>query len=202
VAGAYAVLAACLAALAGLFYAPVSHYAGAVATPQGPLWSRAGAVAWTTLARPAWAAALAGVLLLCALGRAGAVGALLAAPAWAPLSRLAFATYLIHPVVLGVTGLAARQLVDFSPDWIAGSFAQTAALATAAAALLYLFVEMPCAALQRLALEPAAAAVLAAAAAAAAAAARAPAAVRRGEEYDDEAAGAAAERKQALLSVQ
>ena len=69
---------------------------------------------------------------------------------------MAFAIYVIHPVVLSITGYATHQLVEFSPLWIAGSFAQTLALATAAAAILYLVVEMPCAAVQRLLLEPAA----------------------------------------------
>jgi peptidoglycan/LPS O-acetylase OafA/YrhL len=198
-----AALAACLALLGWLFYIPTLHYVGAAATPLGPLWSRATVVAWTVLARPAWAAALAGVVFLAALGRAGAVGALLSAPAWAPWSRLAFALYVIHPVVLGVTGLALRQLVDYSPQWIASSFAHTLALSAAAAAALYLVVELPCAAAQRLLLEPAVASALRAAARAGAVAGRCLNFGERAATDDgDDGDPAVDDRKAALLGVQ
>ncbi|CAN0225243.1 unnamed protein product, partial [Phaeothamnion confervicola] len=55
---------------------------------------------YLSLSKPAWAAGLAALSLLCAAGRGGFAGWLLSRPFWAPLSRLNYSMYLAHPVAI------------------------------------------------------------------------------------------------------
>jgi len=68
----------------------------------GSAWPEWAILAHTCLSRPAWAAGLSLLSIVCFLGQGGIIQSILAHPAWVPLSRLTFGVYLIHPIVLNV----------------------------------------------------------------------------------------------------
>jgi len=68
----------------------------------GSGWPKWGIVFHTCFSRPLWAFGLSLLSITCFLGQGGIVQSILAHPAWVPFSRLTFATYLIHPIVLNV----------------------------------------------------------------------------------------------------
>jgi hypothetical protein len=148
--GATAVLATVLALLGWLFYGQQPLYEGMVAVPPTAAWTRAGALAFTGLSRPAWGAGLSALLYLACTHRGGgAVGGFLSLPGWAPLGRLSFGVYLLHPLVIGWLGLQAPGPMVWSVPWFVGFFTAVYALVHAAAALLFVVVEAPCAAVQK-----------------------------------------------------
>jgi len=147
-------LAACLLAMGLLFYLPTGAYAGALAAagvpgspdPSASPWSDDAQMAWTAIVRPLWAAALGGLLYLCATRRGGLIGAGLALPLWRPLARLSFQAYLYHPLVLSVTGAAVVALPRYDRFWLASTFVATAAFSVVLGAVMHLLVELPAAA--------------------------------------------------------
>lgn len=146
---ATAVHAAALAVLGALWYAPALNYAGALAsTPPGG-WSRAGLEAYTAFSRPAWAAALAAMLYLCATGRGGALHSALAHPLWAPYTRISYCAYLVHPLILFAVNFSATGQVRFSPVAVAVVYAANLVGVTAAAMVMHVVVEAPIAAAER-----------------------------------------------------
>jgi peptidoglycan/LPS O-acetylase OafA/YrhL len=141
--------AAALAMLGGLWYAPAVNYAGALgSTPPGG-WSRAGLQAYTALSRPAWAAALAVVLYLCATGRGGALHSALAHPVWSPYVRISYCAYLLHPLVLFYVNFSATTQVRFSPVSLAVLHVANLVGVCAAAVAMHVAVEAPIAAAER-----------------------------------------------------
>lgn len=139
-----------LTLLGWLFYGQQPLYAGMTATPPYAAWSRAGALTFMGLSRPAWGAGLSALLYLACTHRAGgAVGGFLSLPLWAPLGRLSFGVYLLHPLVIGWLGLQAPGPMVWSVPWFVGFFVAVYTLTHAAAALLFVVVEAPCAAVQK-----------------------------------------------------
>lgn len=66
----------------------------------GTVMPKAGAIMYISCARTAWGLALAWLTIACATGYGGWVNTFLAWKVWAPLGRLTYAAYLVHPMVL------------------------------------------------------------------------------------------------------
>lgn len=145
---ATAALALALLVLGLAWYAPALHYAAAQRTPPGG-WSREGMEAFTVASRPLWSAALAVVLYLCATGRGGALHAVLSHPLWAPYARVSYCAYLLHPIVICTIAYSATSPARFTAFNFAVSYTATLVLVAAAAAVLHLVVEAPCAAAEQ-----------------------------------------------------
>jgi peptidoglycan/LPS O-acetylase OafA/YrhL len=138
-------LVATMSLLGFLYYIPVTNYSADNATG----WSRSAAITYTILSRPAWAAALAVFLYLCCTKRGGALGWLLSLQIWLPLSRLAFALYLAHPIVIFYFMGSEVAPARYAAAWVASAYTRNLLVTYVLAALLYLFVEAPAAALLR-----------------------------------------------------
>lgn len=136
---------ASMGTLALVFFAPATAYSSVPSS-----WSAEVQLAYSALSRPAWAAALAVILLLCGAGYGGPVSALLGSPVWVPLARLSFGAYLLHPIVQQATFLSQTSLARYSAMGAATAFLSTLTLSYAAAGVLYLCVEAPTASLERL----------------------------------------------------
>ena len=153
-------LAAALALLGALFYLPTSAYraglhAGGFADDDASApapWSIAAQQWYMAASRPLWALGCAVLLFCCAVGAGGGLGALLAHAAWRPLAALSFQMYLYHPLVLYTLGYAAPAQPTYSPTFLAEHYAATCVLTALVAGAMYVLVEAPAAALERLAL--------------------------------------------------
>ena len=153
-------LCASLLLLGLLFYYPALAYQGELAATEfSPLtpalyagsgrWSITQQQAYTIYARPLWALGLCVMLFLCATRRGGALGAALGASFWRPVATLAFGAYLYHPVVLYVLNLAAGAPPRYSPAMLATTYAATCVFSVLAAAVSYVLIEAPAAALEK-----------------------------------------------------
>lgn len=108
------------------------------------------AAAYNALARPAWAVAVAWVVLSCSWGSGGPVNWLLSWRLWVPGARLTYAVYLLHPAVLSYYGLT--RPTPFYMDDIALTALYLAALSATflLAVPATLVLEAPVVALEKL----------------------------------------------------
>uniref|UniRef100_A0A1I8IP37 NRF domain-containing protein n=1 Tax=Macrostomum lignano TaxID=282301 RepID=A0A1I8IP37_9PLAT len=83
--------------------------------------------------RPLWAAAVAWVTIACVTGNGGWVNSLLSQPLFAPLSRLTYCAYLVHPVVMLAYYLSRRQAMVWDNFSVIHAFLGNCALAYMAA---------------------------------------------------------------------
>lgn len=95
------------------------------------------------LIKPVWAISVALLILCLALGFGGPVGALLSWKVWAPLSRLTFVVYLIHPIVMTVFFLTLRRTITYSSLTLAFIIAGLMVVSYAVSALISLFLYFP-----------------------------------------------------------
>ena len=65
----------------------------------GTTLSRVGSRLYVATSRTVWSLSLAWLVVACASGRGGWVNAILSSKLWAPLGRLSYSAYLIHPIV-------------------------------------------------------------------------------------------------------
>ena len=93
--------------------------------------------------KPLWAISVALLILCLALGFGGPVGALLSWKVWAPLSRLTFVVYLIHPIVMTVFFLTLRRTITYSSLTLAFIIAGLMVVSYAVSALISLFLYFP-----------------------------------------------------------
>lgn len=80
----------------------------------GTPWSREWRSAYEALGRPLWAACVAWVIFACHNGRGGVVNSILSWEGIMPLSRLSYAAYLVHPIVMMICVYSKRSLVYLS----------------------------------------------------------------------------------------
>ena len=154
-----AVLAVALALLGVLWYVPANNFAGALgSTPPGG-WSKEGIEFYTAASRPLWAAGLAAVLYLCAIGRGGVLHAVLAHPMWAPYVRISYCAYLIHPLILFGLNFSATTEMRFSVFSVAVAYTANLVLVAVAATVMHVVVEAPLAAVEKLLADAATAAL-------------------------------------------
>jgi peptidoglycan/LPS O-acetylase OafA/YrhL len=129
-----------LSSLSACVYGSVGAYAS-VPDP----WPAIARVGYTILTRPAWSAALCGILFLCLSQEEGGgpVGWALRLPLWRPLARLSLAVYLLHPLWIQLAYYSRVQYHRYSPLMLAGWVVTNAAVAIALAIVAHLLVEAP-----------------------------------------------------------
>ncbi|XP_071484630.1 nose resistant to fluoxetine protein 6-like [Diadema antillarum] len=106
--------------------------------------------AFGVLRRPAWALALCWVVFACHFGYGGVINHFLSWKFWAPLSRLTFCAYLLHPAVIYLyTGEVTSV---YYPAVIQQSvlYAGFVTLSYSAALIMCTLIEMPVSSLQKL----------------------------------------------------
>ncbi|XP_042144559.1 O-acyltransferase like protein-like [Ixodes scapularis] len=93
--------------------------------------------------RALFSAGLCWIMFACVTGRAGFINNILSWPAWVPLSRLSFGSYMIHDFILFYQWLNFRNRINegyfFLMTLVAGNFAAS----FAASILLHAFLEKP-----------------------------------------------------------
>ncbi|CAC5405309.1 unnamed protein product [Mytilus coruscus] len=102
-----------LATVGGLFvvYIPYSEN-----RKGGTPWSLDVRTAYESLGRPLWASCVAWVVFACHNGNGGVVNKILSWRGLVPLSRLAYAVYLIHPIVM-MTHFFSRRTLFYLDDF-------------------------------------------------------------------------------------
>ncbi|XP_076087327.1 nose resistant to fluoxetine protein 6-like isoform X3 [Mytilus galloprovincialis] len=108
-----AVIGWTLATAGGLFvvYIPYTYY-----RKGGTPWSIDVKSAYESLARPLWASCVAWVVFACHNGNGGVVNKILSWRGLVPLSRLSYAVYLIHPIVM-MTHFYSRRTLFYISDF-------------------------------------------------------------------------------------
>jgi peptidoglycan/LPS O-acetylase OafA/YrhL len=86
---------------------------------------------------------------LCLQQQGGVVGEFLSLKLWTPLSHLSFGAYLVHPIVIFVWQLGNTQKETFRFLENCMNYVAVCVVSFAAALLLALMVEFPCAALTK-----------------------------------------------------
>ena len=136
---AYGSLAAGLAVAAALVFGSYPFYQD---VPSGPAkWQNH---FYLALSKPAWACALSLLALPCFFGRGAFVGGILSLPVFAPLAKLTFAAYLIHPAVLDVLYKSSTdaRVVFTEVGWYV-AFLGVSAIVLLCSLVVHLFVEQP-----------------------------------------------------------
>ncbi|KAH8090106.1 transferase [Aureococcus anophagefferens] len=135
---AYGSLAAGLAVAAALVFGSYPFYQDA---PGPAKWKNH---LYLALAKPAWACALSLLALPCFFGRGAFVGGILSLPVFAPLAKLTFAAYLIHPAVLDVLYKSSTdaRVVFTEVGWYV-AFLGVSAIVLLCSLVVHLFVEQP-----------------------------------------------------------
>ncbi|KAL5014134.1 hypothetical protein ScPMuIL_008404 [Solemya velum] len=77
----------------------------------GAPWSMEVRAVYESMSRPLWATCVAWVIFACHNHRGGVINSLLSWNGIIPLSRLTYAAYLVHPVIMSVHVLSKRSLV-------------------------------------------------------------------------------------------
>ncbi|XP_033640909.1 O-acyltransferase like protein-like [Asterias rubens] len=101
------------------------------------------AVIYIATSRFAFAIAVALVAFACVVGYGGPINALLSWRVWAPLGRLTFAAYLLHPIIIFVVYLTKNSLYHFTYMQYAYTFVAHLVFSYLAAFLFSIFVEGP-----------------------------------------------------------
>uniref|UniRef100_K1RC99 Nose resistant to fluoxetine protein 6 n=1 Tax=Magallana gigas TaxID=29159 RepID=K1RC99_MAGGI len=77
----------------------------------GETWSREFRAVYESVGRPLWAACVAWVIAACHYGRGGIVNSILSWSGLVPLSRMSYAAYLVHPMMMMIYVFSKRNLV-------------------------------------------------------------------------------------------
>ena len=111
------------------------------------MWSPTANTLYIGLKDFAFTAALAALIFACAVRHAAArpVNLVLAWAGWNPLAKLVFGVYLVHPYVICVLFGSHHSALIYTDVFLAASMVATLGLSFAAAVVLYLLVELPCA---------------------------------------------------------
>ncbi|XP_072014769.1 uncharacterized protein [Amphiura filiformis] len=75
---------------------------GLYRTTQGHYQTQPQAVFYQTVSRTLWSSAVAWVAFACAIGKGGPVNSILSWSAFAPLAKLTYCAYLLHPIIMEV----------------------------------------------------------------------------------------------------
>ena len=120
----------------------------------GSTWGAELTFLYAAFSKAAWAVGVALLVGLCVTGRGGLADAFLSHGAFAPLARLSFGAYLIHPIVINAWYLSYTEKVRYSALTFAMSYISICVVTFAAALILALIVEFPLVALSRRFLRP------------------------------------------------
>ena len=107
-------IATALAVVYGQYY--YNHHTDLLNPTNNPHMTLTQSIFYVSLSRTLWGLCLAWLVLACVSGNGGWVTQILSWKIWAPLGRLTYAAYLIHPMVLFCYYLNRLQPVHFS-DW-------------------------------------------------------------------------------------
>jgi peptidoglycan/LPS O-acetylase OafA/YrhL len=139
------VLAATLAVIGVLFYTPVSAY-----QTNYNSWSEGQIIFYSAFSRTLWAIACAVLLYLCFTGRGGFLNSFLSLPLFEPLARLTYGSYLVHPIVMQYFYFTAQSLPTYGSNFMSVYYVSNAAYAYIIAGLVFLTLEYPIGALEKL----------------------------------------------------
>lgn len=109
--------------------------------------SQGTAALYNAVHRTVWALAVGWVVVACSTGHGGPVNSVLAWRGWKPLSRLAFAAYLLHPIVAMGFSCCLEQLVYMTDAVAVYQFLGVLVLSLLLSAVLTVTWEMPVTAL-------------------------------------------------------
>ncbi|XP_035690804.1 O-acyltransferase like protein-like [Branchiostoma floridae] len=105
---------------------------------------------WMAFYRSLFATSVAWLVYACSVGYGGLVTEFLSWRGWAPLSRLSYAAYLVHPIILHAYTMSQKTLLFFSvANWCVTAFGIIVVTFVSASAAS-LMVEMPCMELEQL----------------------------------------------------
>ncbi|XP_072014772.1 nose resistant to fluoxetine protein 6-like [Amphiura filiformis] len=124
---------------------------GLYGTSQGHYQTQPQAVFYQTVSRTLWSSAVAWVAFACAIGKGGPVNSILGWSAFAPLAKLAYCAYLLHPIVMNVYYMSAVTPFHAISDYnIIYLFLGNLVLSYAAAYIMSVCAEAPFMALEKL----------------------------------------------------
>jgi len=106
-------------------------------------WGPVASVSYLCFGRPVWAVCWAVLTLLCYYGYLPLIDAMLSHRCWAPLARLTYGAYLLHPLVIKLAAGRALQYYTFSAEDMIYRFLGNTICAFAGAAVLWALVERP-----------------------------------------------------------
>ena len=109
----------------------------------GSNWSVSERAAYNALAPVCWSLCVGGVCRGCFRGRGGLVGWFLTHPGWAPLARLSYGAYLIHPIVILSMVLTGTEKIRFDQNAFLSYYIASCVVTFAAAMTVSLVIESP-----------------------------------------------------------
>ena len=105
---------------------------------------------YVSLCRTAWSLSLAWLVVACASGYGGPVNWLLSWKVWAPLGRLTFAAYLVHPIIVVLYNVNSMTPIHFTDLTLIYTFISNVVFSYSAAYVLSMVVEAPMMAIEKL----------------------------------------------------
>jgi len=107
-------------------------------------WSPAWMAVYITFSRPLWAACWAVITLLCYYDYLPVINGFLAHPSWAPLARLTYGAYLVHPMAVELACGRALQFYTFQSLDLIYRWCGNCVFAFLGSLVLWFLVERPC----------------------------------------------------------
>lgn len=105
--------------------------------------NRASIIAYEALSRTAWSSAIGWLLFVCSLHQEGVVNTILSWPIWTPLTRLNYATYLIHLTIIYMTVFNQTMPFYYQPLTVINNYVAQLVFSYAAAIPVVIFIEAP-----------------------------------------------------------
>ena len=109
---------------------------------------------YNALGRTAWAMCLAWIVIACVSGNGGPVRDILSWKIWAPLGRLTYAAYLVHPIIIYTYYFNMLQPLHFSDQTMIYIFISHLVFSYLVAFVVSMLVEAPMIQLEKLILQP------------------------------------------------
>lgn len=106
------------------------------------------------LSRIVWSICMSYIIFACIQNSGGPINRLLSHPFWQPISKLSYAIYLVHKLVLGIVMASMKSPNSFSEMQFIQNCISIFVLSAIAAILLVLAVELPAGAMQSLSTIP------------------------------------------------
>lgn len=103
-----------------------------------------------TYSHVAWSAASCYIIFACAHDSGGVINWFLSLPMWQPLSKLSYAIYLIHCVIIGITVVPTKTQAHFSELAVIQDFFLVFMVSVFVAIPLVLAIELPIDAINKL----------------------------------------------------
>ncbi|CAM9234924.1 unnamed protein product [Ectocarpus sp. 6 AP-2014] len=123
--------------------APCSIFQDPSSSPCGSGWTASQLALYNAGTRPAWGFALILLCFVCFNGQGGLLQQWLAHRAWAPLARLSFGAYLLHPLVINLWFLNSTTKFHFSKLDLFMSYVCVSGVTFSSALIMALIVESP-----------------------------------------------------------